>query len=305
MEIYREIEKINDKQEVYHLSTNMCAEHRSEVIAQIKESLSGKKRVICISKPLIEAGVNISFGCVIRSLTGLDSIIQAAGRCNRHKELKEFGKLYIIKLCKELEMSEGIVEVKKAKQATERLLDEFRNNPQVFDNTLDSQTAIKRYYDLYYYELENNETKYSAILENTHVQTNLVDLLGQNTIGINLHTGRYKQGIKLPLNQAFKTAGNQFEVISEQGKISVVIAYNQAVRDMIKELENVRLPVSKQKQYLRKLQRYTVGISENIKQKLEYAITELGETGILILNMDYYDDNVGVVTEWNGKFLDF
>ena len=160
---------------------------------------------------MIEAGVNISFGCVIRSLAGLDSIIQAAGRCNRHKELKEFGKLYIIKLCKELEMLEGIVEVKKAKQATERLLGEFRNNPQVFDNTLDSQTAIKRYYDLYYHEFDNNETKYPAILENTHVQTNLVDLLGQNTIGINLHTGKYNQGIKLPLNQAFKTAGNQFE----------------------------------------------------------------------------------------------
>ena len=275
------------------------------MIAQIKELLSGKKRVICISTPLIEAGVNISFGCVIRSLAGLDSIIQAAGRCNRHKELKEFGKLYIIKLCKELEMLEGIVEVKKAKQATERLLGEFRNQPQVFDNTLDSQTAIKRYYDLYYHEFDNNETKYPAILENTHVQTNLVDLLGQNTIGINLHTGKYNQGIKLPLNQAFKTAGNQFEVISEQGKISVVIVYNQTVRDMIKELENIRLPLLRQKQYLRKLQRYTVGISENMKQKLEYAITELGETGILILNMDYYDDNVGVVTEWNGKFLDF
>ena len=69
--------------------------------------------------------------------------------------------------------------------------------------------------------------------------------------------------------------------------------------------QNIRLPLLRQKQYLRKLQRYTVGISENMKQKLEYAITELGETGILILNMDYYDDNVGVVTEWNGKFLDF
>lgn len=43
LEIYQEIKKINDKQEVYHLSTNMCAEHRNEVIAQIKESLSGKR----------------------------------------------------------------------------------------------------------------------------------------------------------------------------------------------------------------------------------------------------------------------
>ncbi len=78
-------------------------------------------------------------------------------------------------------MLEGIVEVKKAKQATERLLGEFRNNPQVFDNTLDSQTAIKRYYDLYYHEFDNNETKYPAILENTHVQTNFVDLLGYDS----------------------------------------------------------------------------------------------------------------------------
>ena len=43
-------------------------------------------RVICISTPVVEAGVNFSFGCVIRSKAGLDHVIQAAGRGNRHKE---------------------------------------------------------------------------------------------------------------------------------------------------------------------------------------------------------------------------
>ena len=60
----------------------MCAEHRRDVLKRLEENLENEKKVICISTQLIEAGVNLSFKCVIRSLAGLDNIIQAAGRCN-------------------------------------------------------------------------------------------------------------------------------------------------------------------------------------------------------------------------------
>lgn len=69
---------------LYHLSTLMCAEHRSNVLKEIRERLDRNEKVICISTQLVEAGVDFSFQCVIRSLAGLDNLIQAAGRCNRN-----------------------------------------------------------------------------------------------------------------------------------------------------------------------------------------------------------------------------
>ncbi len=67
----------------FHLTTLMCARHRSKILETIKERLSLGKSCQVISTSLIEAGVDISFPIVMRAETGLDSIAQAAGRCNR------------------------------------------------------------------------------------------------------------------------------------------------------------------------------------------------------------------------------
>lgn len=77
---------------LFHLSNNMCPQHKLDILGEIKKTLKDRSRkVICVSTQLVEAGVNFSFGCVIRSKAGLDNIIQAAGRCNRHKELGRMG----------------------------------------------------------------------------------------------------------------------------------------------------------------------------------------------------------------------
>jgi len=76
-----------------HLSAFMCGEERSEVISNIKQKLREKKPIRVISTQLVEAGVDIDFPVVYRALAGLDSIAQAAGRCNRENKLAEEGKL--------------------------------------------------------------------------------------------------------------------------------------------------------------------------------------------------------------------
>jgi CRISPR-associated endonuclease/helicase Cas3 len=75
----------------------MCPAHRLQSLEEIKDCLKKKQLVICVSTQLIEAGIDIDFGSVIRCLAGLDSIAQAAGRCNRNGPgLKADGFLLLI-----------------------------------------------------------------------------------------------------------------------------------------------------------------------------------------------------------------
>ncbi|MCD4676742.1 MAG: CRISPR-associated helicase Cas3', partial [Desulfobacula sp.] len=80
-------DKISDLSNVYHLSSLMCPAHRSEIIRQIKVKLKDKETCRVISTQLIEAGVDIDFPVVYRAIAGIDSIAQAAGRCNREGKL--------------------------------------------------------------------------------------------------------------------------------------------------------------------------------------------------------------------------
>ncbi len=79
----------------FHLSALMCGRHRSEKIDTITKKLKKNEPVRVISTQLVEAGVDFDFPVVYRALAGLDSIAQAAGRCNREGKLPGFGKVVV------------------------------------------------------------------------------------------------------------------------------------------------------------------------------------------------------------------
>lgn len=100
-----------------HLSALMCGQHRSDEIAKIKQLLVDNKPVRVISTQLVEAGVDLDFPVVYRALAGMDSIAQAAGRCNRNGKM---GKGKVVVFVPPKQPAVGIL--KKAYETTQGLL---------------------------------------------------------------------------------------------------------------------------------------------------------------------------------------
>ena len=93
-ELYKKLQ--GEGKNIYHLSTNMYPKHRKRVLKTIRDRLDKNEKCIVISTSLVEAGVDLDFDTVYRQIAGLDSMIQAAGRCNRNgkKDLAK-SKVYI------------------------------------------------------------------------------------------------------------------------------------------------------------------------------------------------------------------
>jgi len=125
----------------YHLSTLMYPEHRKKKLSEIGERLKAGLPVKVISTSLIEAGVDVDFGVVYRVKAGLDSIIQAGGRCNREgKRALETSKVYIFETDpKEYKQPRGLM---LNISATDHALRQ--------DFEIDSPEAIKSYFDYLY-----------------------------------------------------------------------------------------------------------------------------------------------------------
>ena len=88
-------ERLSDKEGRFHLSALMCPAHRTKVLDRIRAALAKGDPCRVISTQLVEAGVDIDFPVVFRSIAGVDSIAQAAGRCNREGKLMENGQVFV------------------------------------------------------------------------------------------------------------------------------------------------------------------------------------------------------------------
>ena len=269
---------------LFHLSTSMCAEHREQVLKSVTAALKKGERVVCISTQLVEAGVNVSFRCVIRSLAGLDNLIQAAGRCNRHGGT-QLGQVYLIEMDKDAEDLTYLPEIRKAQEDMRHILRIYSDDPEKLGNRLDSEKAIQAYYvEKFLYR--NKEMRYPVKVEG--VSVDLIDLLSSNRE----FTGRLK-GWKL--RQAFRTAGKAFSLIDDGKGIEVIAPYGESL-ELVKQLSETE-EREEQKYLMRKLQRYVVNLPESTLKKMgSDAVFRQGDS-IFVLDKRYYSDDTGVQRE--------
>ncbi|MFC4598225.1 CRISPR-associated helicase Cas3' [Cohnella hongkongensis] len=240
---------------VYHLSTSMCAAHRSAILEQVKVHLQNKEKVICISTQLIEAGVDISFECVVRSLAGLDSIAQAAGRCNRHGERQDgqLGQVYLIDHAEE--NLNRLREIKVGKQIARRMLLVLKRESGAYGGHLLSMEAMEEYFKEFYTEFAS-----SLDYDIKKLGLTMTQLLMTSTKGspyYREYVDWTKGPLRLGLTHSHRTAAEHFNVI-ENLTTSAIVPYGRG-EEIIAELTGGGT-IDNLSQLLREAQQYTVNL---------------------------------------------
>ncbi len=221
-------------EETIHLSAFMCGEERSELISEIKEKLRKSQPVRVISTQLIEAGVDIDFPVVYRALAGLDSIAQAAGRCNRENKLAAEGKLGIVIIFNPPKSSPpGLL--RKGEDACKSIL--RTNNV----TELTPEIFIKYFQQLYPNVNDFDKPRfYEHLIKEADV-----------------------------FKFQFRTLANDFKLIDDAQKSIVVLYKNQkngkSSETLIRELEFN----GASKQLGRKLQRFIVNVPKHMFEKIQ------------------------------------
>jgi len=206
-----------------HLSGYMCGEERSEIITDIKIKLFNNEPLRVISTQLVEAGVDIDFPVVYRALTGLDSIAQAAGRCNRENKLKEGGKVFVF--VPPTSSPQGFL--RKCEDAGKFILRNF--NETEFTPSL---------YAEYFKYLYSNLNSFDEADFHNHLVRDAKDFDFQ-----------------------FRTFAEKFNMIDDKKQFSIIVWYGskksgKSNQQLIKQLKHP----GPSKCLLRKLQRYIVNI---------------------------------------------
>ncbi len=268
---------------LFHLSTHQCAEHRKAIFDTIKGRLKNGEPVICISTQLIEAGVDISMACVIRALGGLDSIAQAAGRCNRHGEKEGKGQVWVLNL-QEQDFTQILPDIQAGKTHAERVFRDFAGQDIL------QPAAMERYFEYYFYQ-RSDEMVY--LIQNSATGS-LLDWLSDNALNPYSEKNN-KRSKQFPLlMQSFKSAGRAFQAIDAPTH-AVIVPYGEGA-ELIAKLCGEWNP---QEMYhtLQKAQRYSVNVFPKVWDKLqkENALHETIEgSGIYYLKERHYNDEFGL-----------
>lgn len=264
---------------VRYLTTNLCAQHRSDRIGEIQNTLRAQENIVVISTNLIEAGVDISFECVYRSMTGLDSLAQSAGRCNRNGEL-ECGVIYLITL--DDENTGNMEELQQNRRVTEWIIHEYDQSDKT-ESLLMPQWMEKYYKRIYQYASDKMNFPIAKM------ETSITELLSKG-FGVEKR--------KNLMNPAYKTAGQAYRVIDDNS-FGVIVPYGKGVK-IIEDIQTTS-DLSVIKNCIRQAQRYTVNVRENLLKSFDGLIQPVSErtAGLYMVSAPgAYSMDYGIVPEW-------
>lgn len=246
-----------------HLSALMCGQHRSQVIAEIKQRLKDGIPTRVVSTQLVEAGVDMDFPVVYRALAGLDAVAQAAGRCNREGTLPELGKVVVFVPPKPA--APGLL--RKAQQSGQEIMRLTNGDP-----------LTREYFEAYF----------------RHYYGSLNSLDKADIVGLlDLHNQAEAREAKFN----FRTAAGLFRLIDEEGQTAVIVRYGESLK-LIEALEKSQnMEPHERRGILRRLQRYTVNIREHECKKLidSKDIKEIYPGVYMQLTAGLYDEKLGLL----------
>ncbi|MGC7871553.1 CRISPR-associated helicase Cas3' [Desulfosporosinus sp. SYSU MS00001] len=243
---------------IFHLSTRMCPKHRSDVLEEIKQRLKDGQPCKVVSTQLIEAGVDVDFPVVYRAMAGIDSIVQAAGRCNRENKLEV-----------------GIVNV-------------FEPESRYAQNM---PSSIKRPIEV----AKSIMTRYEDILSPQAIKSYFEELYDfEGEAGLDIHNifKMMESGAEgCNFNFNFKQVAGQFKLIDEN-TVPLIIGLDEKAEELIYKLRYV----SEFRGILRAIQPYSVNIFENEFNAMNGAgLIEIVNDGIYILrDIKKYNKKTGL-----------
>jgi CRISPR-associated endonuclease/helicase Cas3 len=253
-----------------HLSAAMCGQHRADVIAAIRQRLTARRSgddknpLRVVSTQLVEAGVDIDFPVVFRALAGLDSIAQAAGRCNREGLLPNGEKGRVVVFVRDI--PRPLAALAAGANATRSALGSGTSDPL-------APSTYDHYFRLYYSAFQSLD------------QHKIVELLENNP----------------EMDFAFRSAADAFRFIDDADSVAVVVPYRSArpgVRDPMHMIARLRSGDT-DRWLLRGLQRYIV----NIRRRDGDAWHRRGDLELLmpglylLIDELRYDDRFGLLLE--------
>lgn len=264
-ELYDEIRGADGS---FHLSTLMCTRHRSEVLETVRRRLAEGAPVRLVTTSLIEAGIDIDFPEVWRAEAGLESIVQAAGRCNREGKVA-IGDVFVF------EPADG--DGRKPPGDIPKLAAVARNIMRRHPTDPAAPAAIREYFQRVYWIEGKESLDDKAVLEKLRVRLQSFDF-------------------------PFATVARDFRMI-ENGMVPIIVPYRGAKNDdataeaLLRDLEYVERPGG----IARRLQTYTVQVPPLARRALLDAGAvrfvreeDFGEQFALLENRDIYRQDVGL-----------
>jgi len=266
-----ELARLLPRESTLHLSAAMCGAHRAQVIGEVRARLADRSKdsdrnLHVISTQLIEAGVDVDFPVVWRALAGLDSIAQAAGRCNREGRLE--GKLGQVRVVVR-PIPKVLGQLRSAAETTVSLRAEG------LANALEPE-AFERYFRLFYARQKSLDSN------------GIVDLLSE------------RSG---PMEFNFRSAAAKFKLIDDEGQASLLIPLHRKL-DGHAHLEPLIGQLARgdtDRWLLRSVQRYVLNIRQRQLDELlkARAVTPLA-SGLYLLDDDNrYDTRFGLLPSDN------